>query len=74
MGRFRCKIIVTIKGSHISSVQVMDNLGRVVKFVSFKDATNPTLSVNGLPTGVYHLSVQSTDGGLSAVGVVISDK
>jgi hypothetical protein len=52
----------------------MDNLGRVVKFVSFKDATNPTLSVNGLPTGVYHLSVQSTDGGLSAVGVVISDK
>ena len=54
--------IVTVKGNHIASVQVIDNIGRVVKTVSLKDATNPTLYVGGLPKGVYHLRVQTTDG------------
>jgi subtilisin-like proprotein convertase family protein len=61
---------VTISGSHIASIQVMDNLGRIVKVVELKDATNPSLSVNGLPAGVYHLRVQTSDGGVSAVGFV----
>jgi hypothetical protein len=42
----------------------------VVKVVSLKDATNASLSVNGLPAGVYHLRVQTSDGGVSAVGFV----
>jgi hypothetical protein len=63
---------VTIKGSHITSVQVIDNLGRVVKVVSLKDATNPTLSVNGLPAGVYHLRVQKSDGSVSGETIVVS--
>ena len=41
-----------------------------MKVVTLKDATNPTLSVNGLPAGVYHLRVQTTDGGVSGVGLV----
>ena len=53
---------VTITGTHISSVKVMDNLGRVVKVVSLKDATNPTFSLSSLPAGNYHFSVQTTDG------------
>jgi sugar lactone lactonase YvrE len=61
---------VTISGNHIASVQVIDNIGRVVKVVSLKDATNPTLSVSVLPAGVYHLRVQTSDGGMSAVGFV----
>ena len=61
---------VTISGNHIASVQVIDNMGRVVKVVSLKDATNPTLSVNSLPAGVYHLLIQTTDGNVSGVGFV----
>jgi len=64
------KSSVTVKGSHIASIQVIDNIGRVVKVVSLKDATNPTLSVSGLPDGVYHLRVQTSDGGVSGVGFV----
>ena len=64
--------IVTVKGNHIASVQVIDNLGRVVKTFSLKDATNPMLSVGGLPAGMYHLQVQTTDGKVSGVGMVVN--
>ena len=64
------KDFVTINGNHIASVQVIDNIGRVVKTVTLKNATNPKLSVNGLPAGVYHLQVQTTDGKVSGVGMV----
>ncbi len=64
------KSSVIIKGNHIASVQVIDYLGRVIKTQTLKDATNPTLSVGGLPVGVYHLSVQTTDGKVSGVGFV----
>ena len=61
---------VTISGNHIVSVQVVDNLGKIIKTQTLKDATNPTLSVSGLPVGVYHLRVQTTDGKVSGVGFV----
>ena len=64
------KSVVTVKGNHIASVQVIDNLGRVVKVVSAKDAMNPAISVNGLPAGVYQLKIQSTDGKVSSIGMV----
>ena len=64
------KSVAVIKGNHIASVQVVDNLGRVVKTVSLKDATNPTLSLVNLPAGAYHLRVQTTEGKVSGVGVV----
>jgi hypothetical protein len=44
--------------------------GRVVKIIPLKDATNPSISVNSLPAGVYHLRIQTTDGNVSGVGVV----
>jgi hypothetical protein len=61
---------VTINGNHIASVQVIDNIGRVVKVVTLKDATNPTLIVSGLASGIYHLSIQTTDGKTSTIGFV----
>jgi hypothetical protein len=61
---------VTIQGNHIAFVQVVDNLGRVVKTQNLKDATNPTLSVSALPVGVYHLRIQTADGKVSGVGFV----
>jgi len=65
------KSSVTVRGSHISSVQVIDNMGRVVKVVELKDATNPVLSVSGLGAGVYHLMVQATDGVVSGKQLII---
>ncbi len=64
------KSSVTIRGNHIVSVQVVDNLGRIIKTQILKDATNPKLSVGGLPTGIYHLRVQTTDGKVNGVGFV----
>ena len=64
------KSVAIIKGNHIALVQVIDNIGRVVKTVTLKDATNPVLSVNGLPAGIYHLRIQTTDGNVSGVGMV----
>ena len=64
------KSFVTISGIHIYSVQVVDNLGRVVNTQTLKDATNPTLSVGSLPMGFYHLRVQTTDGKVIGVGFV----
>jgi hypothetical protein len=51
-------------------VQVVDNMGKVIKTQTLKDATNPTLSVNALPVGVYHLRIQTTDGKVSGVELV----
>ena len=61
---------IVLNGNHIASVQVVDNLGRVVKTVSLKDAINPTLTLSGLSAGAYHLKVQTTDGKVSNVAVV----
>ena len=64
------KSVAIIKGNHIALVQVIDNIGRVVKTVTLKDATNPVLSVSGLLTGGYHLRVQTTDGKVTGLGMV----
>jgi len=61
---------VTISGNHIACVQVIDNLGRVVKVVSLKDATNPVLCVSGLAARVYNLKIQTSDGKVSGLGFV----
>ena len=61
---------ITVKGSHIVSIQIVDNLGRIIKTQALKDATNPTLSVGSLPAGAYHLRVQTTDGKVSGIGFV----
>ncbi len=58
---------ITLKGSHINTVQLNDNMGKVVKIVALKDATNPALSVGGIGKGLYHLRVQSTDGRVNTV-------
>ena len=62
--------VAILKGNKIASIQVIDNIGRAVKFISLKDATNPTLSVSSLPSGVYHLRVTTTDGNVIGVGMV----
>jgi len=65
---------VTIRGSHIVSVQVIDNMGRVVKVVTLKDATNPVLSVSGLAAGVCHLRIQTMDRNVSNAALMVNGK
>lgn len=64
------KNILTISGEHITMVQVLDNLGRVVSVQSLHDATNPFLSVSNLPTGVYHVRIQTTDNKTNTIGFI----
>ena len=61
---------LTINGEHIATVQVVDNLGKIINILSFKDASSPTVSVYGLQAGAYHLRVQTTDGKVSSVGFI----
>ncbi len=63
---------VIVKGNHIISVKVVDNMGRVLKNVSFKDVSNPILSLTGMAAGVYHLRVQTSDGKVTGVGFVVN--
>ena len=64
------KDALTINGNHISFVQVIDNMGRVVGIKAFHDAKNPSITINNLPAGIYHLRIQTTDGKVSGVGFV----
>ncbi len=44
--------VITFKGNNIATVEVIDNISRIVKIVNLKDATNnPTLSVSRLQAG-----------------------
>ena len=61
---------VTIMGDHIALIQIIDNLGGLVKTQILKDATNPTLSAVGLPAGVYHFRVQTTDGKVCGIAFI----
>ncbi len=61
---------ITISGSHIATVQVVDNMGRVVKVISLHDASNPSLSLRGLQAGIYHLRIVTSDGKVGAIGMV----
>ena len=67
------KNAITIIGNHIASVQVIDNMGRIVKIVTLHDATNPVLSVSGLTAGIYHLRIQTTSGEQAVVEILITN-
>ena len=62
--------VTTIKGNHIAAVEIIDNLGRIVKRKALQDATNPSLAVGSLQAGLYHLRIKTTDGKVSSVGFV----
>jgi len=61
---------ITINGNHIASIQVLDNIGRLVSVQSVKDATNPSITVASLPAGVYHLRIQTTDGSINTIAFI----
>ena len=64
------KNVLTIAGEHITKVQVLDNMGRVVNTQSLHDAKNPLISVDRLTSGVYHLRIQTTDGNSNTLGFI----
>ena len=52
------------------SEKVIDNFGKVVKLLSLKDATNPTLQVGGLTSGGYHLRIMTIDGKVNTTNFI----
>ena len=64
------KNIVTINGNHISSVQLIDNACKQLMNKSFLDATNPSINISRLHSGVYYLRIQITDGSTRKIGFV----
>ncbi len=63
------KDMVTIKGSHINKIQLIDNMGKVVKETKFQEATNPSISLGKYATGVYRLLIQTADGKVKNVNL-----
>ncbi len=61
---------IIVKANHISSLEIVNNTGKLVKVVSLKDATNPNLDVSNLPVGVYHLRIKNTDGKINSIDFV----
>ncbi len=62
--------LVTINFSHITTVNIIDNMGKVVKQVQLKDATNPTISVSSLLKGAYHLQIRTISGKEKLIGFI----
>jgi len=50
---------ITIKGSHIVNIQLIDTKGRVLIEQILKDATNPLLNLGNLARGKYFLSIKT---------------
>lgn len=65
------KDAITINGNHVREIQVIDNLGNIVKEFSFFDALNPTIILTGLKNGIYHLRVESKDGKVNRTSFVV---
>ena len=56
------KDFVTIKGTHIARVSVIDNEGKVVLETSLKDAVNPRIAIDKLVSGNYFIKVTTNEG------------
>lgn len=61
---------ITVNGSHIASVQVVDNLGKIISTQKLQDATNPSVNLSSLQAGSYRIRVQSTDGAINTVSFI----
>ena len=56
------KDFVTIKGTHIARVSVINNEGKVVLETSLKDAVNPRIAIDKLVSGNYFIKVTTNEG------------
>lgn len=55
---------ITVNGKHITSIQVLDNIGRIMISYTLKDENNPSININSLQKGTYHIRTQSSDGSI----------
>ena len=62
--------IITVNGTHIASVEVIDNLGRIVSSQYLMDAMNPAINLSRLQAGMYHIRIQNTDGSTNKVSFI----
>lgn len=53
---------INVNGNHIISIEVVDNLGRIVSNQILHDSNHPTFNLSNLKAGLYRVRVQSIDG------------
>ena len=61
---------ITIKGSYINEVQIVDYMGKIVKLISLHQAINPTIQVSELTSGIYQLRIQSNEGKVKSIAFI----
>ena len=64
------KASVTIKGNHIATVEIIDNIGKMVGSSTLHNAINPIIPTINLSAGVYQLRIQTTDGKVNTVSFI----
>ncbi len=57
-----CSRTITVNGNHITSIQIFNNLGRLMSTHTLKDENTPSIKVSNLQSGTYHIRTQSIDG------------
>ena len=55
------KEFITIKGNHISRINITDITGRQLNNQIFNNAINPVMSLSGLSTGIYYVTIITSD-------------
>ncbi len=53
------KNAVRINGVGINKVEIINGMGKVVRDISFNDASNPIVKLDGLPKGVYYVLIRN---------------
>ncbi|MFP5040471.1 leucine-rich repeat domain-containing protein [Parasediminibacterium sp. JCM 36343] len=61
------KDVLTIKGNNITSVQIIDNAGKMVVVSIAMESTNPQLFIKNLPAGNYMAIIKTKKGEVNAV-------
>ncbi len=56
------KDLISIQSSQVSKIEIIDLMGKVIKSISLKGTSNPTIHVGTLPSGTYQLRLQLTEG------------
>ena len=65
------KDLFTISGDSIKKVEVMNGLEKVIKSVTFNNASNPTIDIDGLAAGVYFVLITNDKGEKQAKRMVV---
>ena len=65
------KDFFTVSGDSIKKVEVMNGVEKVIKSVTFNNASNPTIDIDGLAAGFYFVLITNEHGKTQAKRMVV---